>query len=152
MVTAAATRIGDLGVDVRISWIWAFVKQRHNAHDHARLAIATLWYVEIDPGELHGMHPVRRQAFDGGNRLTDRGRNRNTAGANRSVVDVQSAGPALRNATAEFSAREPKLIADHPEQGSFRCYVDRMANSIHRKLYCHGVPSLIDCFLTASPR
>jgi hypothetical protein len=124
MVTAAATRIGDLGVDVRISWIWAFVKQRHNAHDHARLAIATLWYVEIDPGELHGMHPVRRQAFDGGNRLTDRGRNRNTAGANRSVVDVQSAGPALRNATAEFSAREPKLIADHPEQRRFRRNVD----------------------------
>jgi hypothetical protein len=57
MVTAAATRIGDLGVDVRISWIWAFVKQRHNAHDHARLAIATLWYVEIDPGELHECIP-----------------------------------------------------------------------------------------------
>src|SRR6202011_1989677 len=106
-------------------------------------------YVELDPGELHGMRPIRRQAFDGGYRLTDRGRDRNAAGANRSIVDVQSAGPALRNATAEFGAREPKLIADHPEQRSFRRDVDGMPNSVHRKLYCHSVPSLID-FVSSS--
>src|SRR5436305_488449 len=95
------------------------------------------------------MRPIRRQAFDGGHRLTDRGRDRNTAGANRSTVDVQSAGATLGNATAEFGAREPKLIADHPEQRSFRRYVDGMPNSIHCKIYCHSVPSL-DCFLRAS--
>ena len=84
VIGAATARIGDLGVDLRIGRIGTFVQQRHNAHDHARLAVAALRYVELDPGELHGMRAVRRQAFDGGHRLTDRGRDRNAAGANRS--------------------------------------------------------------------
>jgi len=49
----------------------------------------------------------------------------------------------LRNATAEFGAGQPKLIADHPEQWRFRRDVDRMPNPIHREVYCHGVSSLI---------
>src|SRR5215475_12394587 len=32
---AAAARIGDLGIDLRISRISAFAQQRRNAHDHA---------------------------------------------------------------------------------------------------------------------
>ena len=120
VVSAAAARIGDLGVDLRISRIWAFVKQRHNAHDHARLAVATLRYVEIDPGELHGMRPIRRQAFDGGHRLTDRGRDRNAAGANRLTVDVQSAGAALGNAAAEFGTCRAQADRGSPRAAEFQ--------------------------------
>src|SRR5262249_14099940 len=87
--------------------------------------------------------PIARQAFDGGHRLAGRGRDRDAAGADRSTVNVQSAGPALRNATAELGAGEPELIADYPEQRRFRRYLDRMSNPIHREVYCHGVPSLI---------
>src|SRR5262249_688538 len=62
---------------------------------------------------------------------------------------MKSAGAALSNAAAEFGAGEPKVIADHPEQRSFRRNVDRMPNSIHGKLYCHGVPSLIGSLVNA---
>ena len=37
-----------------------------------------------------------------------------------------------------------KLVADHPEQRSFGRDVDGMPNTIHGKVYCHSVPSLID--------
>jgi hypothetical protein len=115
VVSAATARIGNLSVDLRIGRIWASVKQSHNAHDHARLAVATLRYVELDPSELHGMCAIRRQAFDGGHSLTDRGRDWNAAGANWFTVDVQSTGAALGNAAAEFGTRQPKLIADNPK-------------------------------------
>src|SRR5436190_24259132 len=98
------------------------------------------------------MCALRRQAFDGGHSLTDRGRDWNAAGANWFAVDVQSTGAALGNAAAEFGACQPKRIADNPKQRRSRRYVDSMPNSIHRKVYCHSVPSLIDQVLGAYPR
>ncbi len=44
-----------------------------------------------------------------------------------STIDMQSAGPALSNATAELGAGKPELITDHPEQRRFRRYVDASA-------------------------
>ena len=140
VVGAAPAGIGHFGVDVRIGRIRVSLEQRHRAHDLPRLTIAALRHVELDPGELHGMRPVRRQALDGGDRLAGCGRDRNAARANRTIVDVQGAGPALRNATAELGAGEPEMIADHPEQRRFRRHVDGMPDSIYREVYCHSVP------------
>src|SRR6516165_7891226 len=83
------------------------------------------------------MGPIRRQAFDGGHGLTDRGPDRHAARTHRSTVNVHGAGPALSDATAEFGASEPKLITDHPEQRSVRRYVHGMPHSIDGKVYCH---------------
>src|SRR5437762_3033290 len=115
MISAAAARIGNLSVDFRIRGIWACLEESHNVHDHARLAVAALRYVELDPSELHGMCAIRRQAFDRGHSFADRGRDRNAAGANGLTVDVQSTGAALGNAAAEFGTCQPKRIADNPK-------------------------------------
>src|SRR5215831_2067256 len=124
VVGAAATGVGDLGVDLRIRRISVPAQQRHGAHDHAGLTVAALRHVELDPGALHGVCPIRRQTLDGCHRFAGCGHDRKAARADRLAIDVQRAGPALRDAATEFRAGEPKLIADHPKQRSVRRDID----------------------------
>src|SRR5688572_33188016 len=58
----------------------------------------------------------RRQAFDGGDLLAGHRGHRRAAGARRHAVDVDGARAALRDAAAELGARQPELIANHPQQ------------------------------------
>jgi hypothetical protein len=124
VVGAAAARIRDLGVDLRISRISVPVQERHDAHDHSGLTVAALWHVELDPGALHGVCPIRRQTLDGGHRFAGCGSDRKATGADWSAIDVQRAGPALRDAATEFRTGEPKPIADYPKQWSVRRDID----------------------------
>jgi hypothetical protein len=70
------------------------------------------------------MCPIRRQTLDGGHRLAGSGRDRKAAGADRFAIDVQRAGPALRDAATEFRTGESKLVADYPKQRSVRRDID----------------------------
>jgi hypothetical protein len=45
------------------------VEQRRRRHHHARLAVAALRHVEMQPGLLDRVRAVRRQALDGGDGL-----------------------------------------------------------------------------------
>src|ERR1700674_1363630 len=50
---AAAADIGDRTVDFGIGRLRLFAEERGDRHDHARLAIAALRHVVIEPGPLH---------------------------------------------------------------------------------------------------
>ena len=94
------------------------LQQRRRGHDHAALAEAALRHVERDPGLLHRVRAVRRQAFDGDDllarpRRVETGR---TQRARRHAVDVHRAGAALRDAAAVLGAGQAELLAQHPQQ------------------------------------
>src|SRR5262245_44521162 len=64
---AAATDIGDRGVDVRVGGLGLLLEERRDRHDHSRLTVAALRHVVGDPRLLHGSQlAALRQAFDGG--------------------------------------------------------------------------------------
>ena len=70
-------------------------------------------------------------------RLADRGRRRDAAGADRPAVDVQRAGAALPDAAAELGAGQPDVIADHPEQRRLRVGIDGMHGSVDGQIERH---------------
>src|SRR5260370_42639935 len=69
LVRAAATDISDLGVDLRVARVGRLREQRGDGHDLPRLAIAALRHVFLDPGPLHSVRAVLREAFDRGHAL-----------------------------------------------------------------------------------
>ena len=56
-------------VDVRIIWFGFLLQERRRGHDLARLAIAALRNLQVDPGGLHGFRRFAGDAFDGGDVL-----------------------------------------------------------------------------------
>src|SRR5438094_968099 len=66
LVGAAATDVGHGRVDVGVGGMRILREQRSRGHDLPRLAIAALGHVFFDPGALHRVRPVFRQAFDRG--------------------------------------------------------------------------------------
>src|SRR5262249_29883775 len=58
------------------------------------------------------------------------------------AVDMQRAGSALPDAAAELRARQPDVIADHPQQGRLRIGIDRMSRSVNVQIERHTLPPL----------
>src|SRR6188472_2581117 len=100
VIRATATGVGDLSVDIGVGRRWALLQQRECAHDHAGLAVAALWRVELRPGDLQRMASVGREPLDREHRFTDSSRGGNAAGANGASVDMQRARAALPDAAA----------------------------------------------------
>ena len=69
-----------------------------------------------DPSLLNNMGRVVGDALNGGHGLAGCRRYGNAARANRLTIEVQGAGAALGNATAEFGSGHPEMIADDPEE------------------------------------
>src|SRR5258706_2170970 len=114
---AAATDIGDRGVDVRVGGLGLLLEERRHRHDHSRLAVAALRHVVLDPGLLHLVQLAAfGEAFDGGDLLPGSSADREGAGADGRAVDVDRAGAALRDAATVFRAGEADLLADRPQQ------------------------------------
>jgi hypothetical protein len=80
------------------------------------------------------MGAVCRKPFDGEDRLADGDRGGNAAGPERAAIDVHRTRPALADAAAEFGARQPNQIADHPQQGRLRVRIDSMPRPIDREI------------------
>src|SRR5471032_127524 len=118
-VTGAAAHIAGHGaMNVGIRGLGLLAQKRRGIHDLARLAIAALRHVHIDPGLLQGMEfSILRQAFDGGDFLVADLRNRRLARPHRRAVDMYGAGAAGADAAAIFCAHQPEMIAQHPQQG-----------------------------------
>ena len=95
------------------------VQQRRRRHDHARLAVAALRHVVLEPGLLH-LDAARRSAarpsivviFLPARALTGI-----DARTRRRAVDVHRARAALGDAAAVFGARHADPFAQHPQQG-----------------------------------
>ena len=73
---AAAADVGDRGVDVGVGGLRLVLQQRRHRHDHARLAVAALRHVVLEPGLLHLVQRAAGgEAFDRGDLLAvDRAR------------------------------------------------------------------------------
>ena len=74
--------------------------------------------------------------------LPTRRRRRDAAGADGPPVDVQRAGAALPDAAAELRARQPDVIANHPQQRGLRVGIDGMPRSVDDQIERHARPHL----------
>src|SRR5262245_29375249 len=118
---ATPTDVGDGFVDVGVGRLRLLLEERRDGHDHAALAVATLWDVVVDPGLLHLVHGAgRREAFDGGDLLALSSADGQRARANRFAVDVHGTGAALRDTAAVFGAGQTDLLTDYPQQRGVR--------------------------------
>jgi len=124
-------------VDVAVGRRRVARQERRRRHDLAGLAVAALRYVDLLPGELHGMGAVLRQALDRRDLLALGARDRHAATALRLAVDVHGAGPAEGPAAAELGALEVEFVAEYPEQGHLRRRVDRRRLAVQREGDCH---------------
>jgi hypothetical protein len=67
VISTTTAQIGDVVVDVFVTWIRDFVQQVGYSHHKTWLAIPALWYNFIDPGLLHWMQTALwRKSFNGG--------------------------------------------------------------------------------------
>jgi hypothetical protein len=129
-VGAAPAEVGD-GGDVRFGGPGLGGEQRRRRHDLARLAIAALRHVLLDPGLLHGMQALARQALDRDHAAVPDGAHRQRARSDRLSVQVHGAGPAQPGAAPVFGAREPQVVAEHPEERFFGIGLDDLALAVH---------------------
>src|ERR1700750_668738 len=105
-------------IDVGVVGMWSLGKQRSRRHDLPRLAVAALNHSEIEPGLLHlGARRGGADALDRGDGAVANRFNRQKTRAHRSAVDMHGAGATLGDATAIFSARHTKHIAQHQAAG-----------------------------------
>ena len=114
MVSAAAADVRHRRVDLFIRGLRVFAQQRRSCHQHARLAVAALRHIDFQPGALQRMSRIRGQTLDRRDLRAHRGLERQQAGARRRAVEVHRAGAALADAAAEFRARHPEVVAQHP--------------------------------------
>src|SRR5437016_1214230 len=71
---SAPTEVGDPRVDLVVARLRRVLQEGGHRHDHARLAVATLRDLLVEPGLLHLVQkPDAGGAFDGGDTLARRG-------------------------------------------------------------------------------
>lgn len=118
VVGAAAAQVDHGCIDLRIAGFGRVLEQRRGCHYLARLAIAALSYLVLDPG---GDHPfadgVGLDRLDGGDLTPHHTGHRGNAGAHHIAVHQHRTGAALGQAAAILGAGQPQVIADYPQQG-----------------------------------
>src|SRR5262245_40590433 len=103
---ATAQIPGHDGIDVLIGRGRKVADQRHRLHDLARLAVTTLRDLKVGPRLLHRMPALGIEPFDGGDLGAGDASERRYAGARRSAADMDGAGAAHSDATAELRSGE----------------------------------------------
>ena len=73
VVGAATADVRHRRVDLFIGGLRVFPQQRRGRHQHARLAVAALRHVDVQPGALQRMARIRGQTFDGRDLRADGG-------------------------------------------------------------------------------
>src|SRR5205085_2079530 len=82
------------------------------------------------PGLLHRMRAVGREALDGDDLRPFDATDRHRAGAHGLSVDVHGAGAALGDAAAEFRACQSDLLPQYPEKRSIALDIDLMPGAV----------------------
>src|SRR5271165_6913366 len=99
--------------------------ERRSGHDLARLAVAALNHLPVEPGLLNP--GARRCRADRLNRR-DLGfaevADGSDAGSRRDAVDMNSAGAAERHAAAELRAGQAQHVAQHPKERRVGVHID----------------------------
>src|SRR2546423_15492010 len=60
LVRTTPADVGDFTVNFAVGGVLVPGEQRCDGHYLARLTVATLWHIVLDPGALHRMRAVRR--------------------------------------------------------------------------------------------
>ena len=131
IVGATAADVGDGAVNVSVAGNWFSRQQGGSGHDHAGLTIAALRNVYLDPCLLDGMRAVRRETFDGGDRLASDFAHSDSTGAYGASVDMNGTGPALLYAAAVLGPVELEVIPQRPEQWRAWCHIDFVRNPVY---------------------
>src|ERR1035437_9302089 len=116
-IGAAAANLAKIAVDVGVSWLRMFLQERRRRHDLSRLAVAALRHILGEPGLLHRVLAVGRQAFDCGDGLADNVADLDTAGAHGLAVHMHGAGAAQRDAATKFCSGQSDFVADVESPG-----------------------------------
>ena len=118
-------------------------KQFRRRHDLSGLAVPALRHLLLDPGHLQRVVAVVGETLDGRDASSlDRG-DGELAGLRRVTIDMHGAGAALADAAAELGAGQPKVLAEHPEQGRIGIDIHLFALSIDPEgIACHNIKRL----------
>src|SRR3970040_2237135 len=120
-------------------------EQGCNRHDHARLTIAALRHLVLDPRGLDRVQlKSRSQSFDGRHRAAGDAGYRYEAGPHGDAVDMHRAGAARADAATELRTGEASLLADRPQPRSVGRYLESRRCAVQRE-FDHGATSRRAC-------
>src|SRR5712671_994913 len=120
LIGSATTHVaGHRLVDVVVSGLWSSGQQCRGRHDLARLTVAALHNIELEPGLLKSLSNRRRSnGFDRGDGFPADRTDGRYARAHGHAVDVDGAGAAQGDAAAELCTRDAEHVAQHPQERS----------------------------------
>src|SRR5262245_6787954 len=137
---AAADVAGHRIVDVGIGGTRVAREQRRGGHDLARLAVAALHDLAVEPGLLDpGAGRGRTDRLDRGDRGAADAVDGGDAGADGDAVDMHGAGAAQRQAAAELGAGHAEHVAQHPEERRVAVDIDAVGAAVDFDGEGHGV-------------
>ena len=130
-IGAAAADVGDCAGELLIGGMRICREEGAHRHDHARLAVATLRDLMIDPGLLNGAErAVCGEAFDGGDlRVGDRA-DGNAAASHGFAIHMNSTSAAGRDAAAVLCAGQAEFITNDPKQWRVGLDVDLVVYAV----------------------
>src|SRR5712664_249718 len=139
---AAAFQAGERVAQLGVARFGVLPQDRGGGHDPAVDAVAALRHLLRDVGGLQRMRLGRRaEALDGGHLLARHGRERHHAGAHRLAVEVDRAGPALRQAAAEVRIVHAEIVAQRVQQRHLGLGVHLHALAVDREVEARHVSS-----------
>src|SRR5262249_26992987 len=136
MGAATALEAGERLLDLRIGRLLRSIEKCSGSHDPAVDAIAALRHLLLHIGLLDRVRLLRRaEASERDDLAVADRRQRRHAGAHGLPVNVDGAGAALREPTAEMRVVQRELIAQRVEQRHVRIGVDRLDLAVHVEIY-----------------
>src|SRR6267378_2994848 len=119
--TAAANVSCHRRVDIGVAGLWCAGQQSCCSHDLARLAVAALNHLGLEPGLLDFLSDCRlADGFDCRDRFATDRADRKYARANGLVVEMNGARTTLRDAATELRPRQAYDVAQHPQERHVR--------------------------------
>jgi hypothetical protein len=134
---AAADVAGQGGIDIGVGRMRILVEQRGGVHELSRHTITALRHIQGDPGLLHRMTEIGREAFNGGDLFPSSASHRRNTGTHRDTIEVDGTGTALGDATAVLGSGESEIFPQYPEER--RIGIDFHGKILAVDLYCYHV-------------
>src|SRR6266550_4530751 len=121
--------------------MWVAREERRSGHDLARLAVAALNDLAVEPGLLDlGARRCRADRLDRRDLGSADAVDRSNAGTGGDAVDMHGAGAAERHAAAELRAGHAEHVAQYPQERSVAINIDRPIDAVDLDCGCHGSP------------
>jgi len=104
LISATATNIANLRIDLRIARLGIFVQQSKSRHQHSALAVTALGNLMLDPRQLQRMELGGAESLDCGHGTTSDTLQRSYAGALRAAIYHHGACTASPDPATEFGS------------------------------------------------